>query len=186
MKLLLILISAGLATVLFLQWRDWPPSLPSTAATSTVDAAEVLGDAPEAPAVPTMPPPEAYAAIAERPLFLPGRRPIEDEPQDVGENLEEEVVELTQLDVTAILMLSSENASVWIKQPGTPELIRLRPGDAFKGWRVAEIKPDHIVMARQDRRETLNLMEFSQPKTAPGHLPRRLGLPPNRPHRPPQ
>lgn len=186
-KLVLLSVCAALTAVLVLQWRDWPPPLPTPSADPGVDGAEVLTTDTQSPAVPTMPPPEHYAVIAERPLFLAGRRPIEEEPPEPEEEPEEEeVADLAQLDVTAILVLSPDNASVWLKEPGTPDLVRLRPGDAFKGWQVAEILPDQVLMERQGRREALDLLDFSRPNADSGRRGRMPGLPPNRPLRPPR
>jgi hypothetical protein len=115
-------------------------------------------------------PEEDYAMVMERPLFLPERRPPEDEPveEPEEEDASAEIADIRRLDVTATLILSATDASVWVRDPEGPELLRLRLGDDYEGWTVAGIEHDRVIFERQGKTEALDLMNFSRPDVAKG------------------
>ncbi|WP_201243744.1 hypothetical protein [Halochromatium salexigens] len=173
MKRLLFAIALLLLGGLLLQWLDWREPLPSSAEEAGLND---LVSAPVAPdpnqAAPMLRPEDDYFAVMERPLFLPDRRPPDDEPVEANtDDLSEEVAELEKLDVNATLILSPSEASVWLKDPAREDLVRLRLGEEYQGWTVAQIKADHVLMERQGTTETLNLMDYSAP-TSPPSWPR--------------
>jgi hypothetical protein len=131
-----------------------------------------------------------FAAIMERPLFTPDRRPPDvTPPPQPEEDLSAEVAELTKVDVSATLILSPSDASVWLRDPASNELVRFRLGDEYEGWRIAEILSDRVLFERQGVRETLELHNFSQGKPVSGAPPspgndRRTRLPSRAPRQP--
>jgi hypothetical protein len=174
MKRLLLGFVLVLAAILLFQWRDWRLELPGALAPDAVPEVE-MASAPASPEAAPMPRPEEdYIAVLERPLFLPERRPPEDEPveEPADEDLAAEVADLARLDVTATLILSPTEASVWVRDPDQPELVRLRLGDDYEGWTVAKIEGDRILMERQGMQETLDLLDFSRGGSGPRQLPR--------------
>lgn len=165
MKKILLLISVALAAVLAMQWRDWPRPSPAGDALPVQGSAELTISPAASPAVASLGPREDYAVISERPLFVPSRRPPEEEPEAQTEDIAAEIADLERLDVSAILILSPENASVWLKDPAVADrsLVRLRVGDVYEGWTVADIKTDQVVMETQGATHTLELLDFSRP-----------------------
>jgi hypothetical protein len=133
MKRLLLGFALILTAILLFQWQDWRLELPGAIEPDAIPDAEVAS-APASPEAAPMPRPEEdYIAVLERPLFLPERRPPEDEPVEdpADEDLAAEVADLAKLDVTATLILSPTDASVWLRDPDQPELVRLRLGDDY-------------------------------------------------------
>lgn len=164
MKRVQLTVALVLMAVLLLQWRDWPQE---SAQAIAPESSGAVVDMPEAPsAAESAPIPrhkEDYAGVMERPLFLPDRRPPENEPVEGSvDGQAAEVTDLSGLDLTATLILSPTDASIWVRDPERPALLRLRLGDDFKGWTVAKIEGDRVVMERQGVEETLNLLDFSE------------------------
>lgn len=188
MKTLLLAAAALVVGLLVLQWRDWPPGVPEAPDTPTRDAAlESIPEAADAGALAPMPrSPEEYASIVERPLFLSERRPPPEQPEEGGmeEDLDdEEVGDLSKVDLHATLILSPERASVWFRDPSEPELVRLRLGEDYLGWTLAEIEDDRVRFERQGTTETVDLYEFNQPG---GDGARARRTPQRQPRRPPR
>ncbi len=176
MKRLLLGISVILTSILALQWRDWPAELPDSASqASLAEGAEIPSPPVSAEGAPMPRPQDDYVAVIERPLFLPERRPPEDEvAEQPVDDLSQEITDLTKLDVTATLILSPSNASVWVRNSDQPELVRLRLGEDYRGWTVAGIEHDRVVMERQGATETLELLDFSKPSPAIGRQQRQI------------
>ncbi|WP_295390139.1 hypothetical protein [uncultured Thiodictyon sp.] len=166
-KAALFAVSLALTGVLLMQWRDWPrplsPVVPPGAAQGAAAGADPTAGLPTAPALPESK--EAYAGIAERPLFRPQRKPApppsaEPPPATV------ETGSLDGLDLTAVL-ISPEVTSAWIKDPSDPALKRLRLGDEQAGWSVKAILADRLVFERQGETHELLLLNFAAGQPAP-------------------
>jgi len=179
MKLILLGISMLLGLILLLQWQDWRQQLPtSPEAAVPAELLEGPSDPPPSAELGILQPEDDYVAVMERPLFLPDRRPApEASDAEQTPNLDEEIAELERLDVTATLILSPTEASVWLRDLGQKDLVRLRPGDQYQGWTVAQINRDHILMERQGVTEKLELLDFSKPALPPPRRPARAAPP---------
>jgi len=182
MKLLVAAITLLLVTLLFLQWRDWPPSLPERP--ERLSPAELAtGDARPKGTLEPMAPLEEYASIIERPLFLPERRPPPEESDEPEEAPAEEPTDLDGVDLNAV-MITSGLISGCVRAPASQDLVRLRIGDEFEGWTVSRIEPDRLVLERQGEIDELILRDFANaparspptPRAAP--RPRRPGSDP--------
>jgi len=169
MKSALSLLALALLGLLFLQWRDWPPELPEAPQESAAgDAQQPQGGAPSADDLLAPPPPkEDYASVAERPLFLPDRRPPPDDPEPDDETLPETLTELDGMDLTAVVITPS-TVSAWVRRPNQRETERLRLGDEFEGWTVKTIEPDRLVLERQGETDQLVLRDYAN---APAFVP---------------
>jgi len=156
------LLAFALAALLIWQWWDWPrplfePSAQGQASSrakvptqSSKDRSELFAPLGEK---------EEYAAVTERPLFLPNRRPPSEEPEgDTQEELEAPS-DLARLDLNAILITPSES-SAWIRDPTKKGLVRVRLGDELSGWSVQEIRSDRILLKRQGEKDTLVLRDY--------------------------
>ncbi len=180
-KLLPGLIMIGLLGLLILEWKDWPPApsqmglvegpaeVPSTPSDSTQDPLAKLEDPEDK---------DSYAAITERPIFRPDRRP--EPPSDEQAAAEPEVDSDTALEVMDLsaILITPQVVSAWVKDPSQPKLRRLRIGDDFEGWSVREILEDRVLLERHGEQDTLILRDFSEapPAAAPQPVPRRPRL----------
>jgi len=166
MRLFLLLVLIVFAVVLFLQWQDWPPEVPDGPELSPDQLPQVINSsAPPLP--PPIPPREDYASIAERPLFLPDRRPPPDEPQDNNDLVPEALTELAGTDLNAVV-ITPLAVSAWLRRPNSRELVRVRLGDDFDGWTVTGIEPDRLLLERQGETDELILRDY---QNAPPQIP---------------
>ena len=182
MKAVLAGIALLLGGVLVMQWKDWPPSPPAPPPPLAADAAAQ----PENPAVPAgddftlSPSREEYAAVTERPLFLPERRPPPDVPETEDELGPDEATELDGTDLAAVV-ITPQLVAGWVRSPDSQELVKLRLGEPFQGWTVKTIEPHRMVFERQGETDELELLDFQNAPVAatprPGMPMRRM--PPN-------
>ena len=161
-------MSLALTGVLVMQWRDWPrplsPVVPPGAAQGAAAGADQTAGLPTTPAL--LERKEAYAGIAERPLFRPQRQPAPPPSAEPPPPATVETGSLDGLDLTAIL-ISPEVTSAWIKDPSDPAPKRLRLGDEQAGWSVKAILADRLVFERQGETHELLLLNFSAGQPAP-------------------
>lgn len=173
MRLALALLIGILALAQALQWRGWPPEPPAAPAPGTIEL-------PQSPAAPSTMLDEGrtrdeYLSVAERPLFLPDRRPPPDEPAEPPSAGDDAADQLVGLDINAILIGGPDPASVWLVDPRRRnELIRRRLGEEYKGWVITAIDADRVRFERQGVSETLELQDFAtSPAQRPSQAPRR-------------
>lgn len=116
-------------------------------------------------ASPYSPPGEAaFAVIEHRPLFAPDRRPSEDEPEAVGNDLEGPA-SLDGLALTGIVGAGAQRIAIieqaravrGAQDDGKP--LSLRVGDDLRGWTVDAIAVDRIVLVKGTMRHELELSE---------------------------
>jgi len=170
MKLALWAVLAGLLALIYLQWRDWPPdgrldrvpelAAPGPAGPSLELAPDLLAqlEASEEKA--------AYTDVVDRPLFLPDRRPADEEPLAEQAPPEPDAQALEGLDLTAVIMTPQETTA-WVLGGPVGSLTKIRPGEDIAGWLVQEIRPDRLVLERQGETDTLLLRTYSSPRLAP-------------------
>ncbi|MGB5832006.1 MAG: hypothetical protein WBG92_08445 [Thiohalocapsa sp.] len=169
MKITLAFAVLLLCAVLLLQWRDWPPGVPAPPTGTSSEITEPTSGETSAGSEILLPPQaiEDYASVAERPLFLPDRRPPPDDPEPEEDAMPEQLTELDGIDVTAVL-ISPSSVSAWVRRPNQRETTRLRLGDEFDGWTVEKIEPDRIVLERQGETDQLVLRDY---QNAPAFTP---------------
>lgn len=171
MKLVLGLIVVTLAGVLGWQWAGWPPQPPAPETRATAEPGQVPAPAPEDPLALLQPldDKEDYAVVTERPLFMPDRRPPEDEPEDVAaEPLADQ--SLDQVDLNAVLITPSESIA-WVVDAASREVRRVRPGDEVSGWEIRDILSDRVVLERQGETNTLVLRDYARMAPPPPRPP---------------
>jgi hypothetical protein len=166
-----VLLAGGLVAW---QWRGWPPDKPAPPAPGEPGAGAQVGTGvPEAEDLLSPPAPiEDYASIAERPLFLPDRRPPPDEPEDGPESPPTELSELDGTDLVSVVITPSV-VSAWVRKPQERDTIRLRLGDGYEGWTVQSIEPGELVLERQGEVSRLELRDYANapPPIPPTRLP---------------
>lgn len=162
MPLLLGLGCAVLGLAVSLQW--WLKSRDQAAVLETIAAAGKASAPPAETAgggkVFELPPQDHFNAIVERPLFIQGRRPLP--PQEDAAPEPEKPLEIQLHGVVAhpdgsVLALFKNKAG---------QHYRLRANESVDSWTLVEIAPDHVVMQREDNRQTLQLQK-PKPKEAP-------------------
>jgi general secretion pathway protein N len=105
---------------------------------------------------------EEYAAIEDRPLFRPDRRPQAQEPTDAVEAPPAAETDLAGFDLTGVI-ISPATTTAWVKDPAQQTPVRVRPGESLAGWTVKDILGDRLVVERQGKSDTLYLRDFKVP-----------------------
>lgn len=99
------------------------------------------------------PPLDTMTDLFGRPPFSPERRPPQAAPRDETAPTRENAFAAMLKGV----VVSGPVRYAIIVSPSDSEPTRLRRGDTYQGWRLAEIHPDHIVLTRGDRATVLYL-----------------------------
>ncbi len=197
-KVILFSCILALGTLLFFQWRHWPPELPAEPPRSGTVApwAPSLATGEKKPLDLLSPPlHEAdYASIVERPLFRPDRRPPEKEPETQPEPAPEpgSIVSLDTMDLVAVL-ITPGTAIAWVRTQADPTPRRFRVGDTIEGWRLKAIHPNELELSQGGKTDWLVLRNYAQPfqpklssrqrynrRSTPASRPRRRPRPPAR------
>lgn len=144
---LLLAVCLALAGVVYRQVQTEPP----------VPIAAAGGEAAPLPALPdqpsfTMPPLDTFAAVVERPLFSPTRRPPEEGTVTID-------VSEPELEITLVgVIISAEEQIAIIKPKDGSRLARLSLGDDYQGWTLDSIEPNRATFRRGDIAEHIQLI----------------------------
>lgn len=127
----------------------------------------------------------AYAAIAERPLFSPTRRPVT-APLQAGTSQPRK--SLAKFVLSGIIIVSPEEKIALLREAKSPDTQRLSEGQEIAGWRIEKILPDRVILVSGDETAEIELWSERQP---PPRQTRQPGQPgqtgrPSRPSRPRQ
>lgn len=164
--LLLGTTSAALALGIRNDFRR-PLEAPASAEINAATSGQTL----EIPDMPKYDPPpiERFAAVLDRPLFSPDRRPPEGQPIATG------LVEDRALTATLQGVLFANSGSIaLLTAVGESTTVRVSQGELFLGWRILEIHPDNVVFGRDEETVTLELIYKAQPAPPkPVRPPRR-------------
>ena len=144
---LLLGFCLALAAFVYVQvQREAPEPAPS----GRGDATPPLAALPDQPSY-TMAPVEEFAAIQERPLFSPTRRPP---VQGAAAAAAPE----PELQVTLVgVIISSEEQIAIVRLKDAGRFARLSVGDSFQGWILDSIEPSRITFRRGDVEEQIEL-----------------------------
>lgn len=113
----------------------------------------------------------AYAAIAERPLFSPTRRPLESAPSTAANQPRKSPAKFV---LTGVIIVSPEEKIALLREARSPTAQRLSEGQSIAGWRIEKIMPDRVILASGD--ETAEILLWSDqepPPRQPAKPPRR-------------
>ncbi|MFQ6017529.1 MAG: hypothetical protein ACE5KF_04980 [Kiloniellaceae bacterium] len=161
----LLIVCTGLGWFIYqeLQAASQPRRLQSEARSP----ARALRSLPAAPEY-AMPPFDTFAAVVERPIFSPTRRP----PPESERTVEAPPPEL-DLVVVGIIISAEEPIAIVFPKNGK-SFVRLAEGDDFLGWTVVAIEPDRVTFRREDIEEQVELSyERPPPARTPRGKPRR-------------
>ena len=110
------------------------------------------------------PSPEAFAEIATRPPFEPGRR---------GSTAAAADVSAAPPDLVLVgVIVDGTNSLALIKTASAPLAAAYRVGAVVSGWQVTEISPDHVVIGSGGVRSEIHLQaNKSTPQATPTPTP---------------
>ncbi|WP_159098511.1 hypothetical protein [Thiorhodospira sibirica] len=91
-------------------------------------------------------------ALVERPLFSANRRPASAHAD--GANAQD--APLSQLILTSIVMTPHDSVAFFYRQDQA-KTVKLRQGERFGAWQVAQIEAGRVIFAQAERRHTLDL-----------------------------
>jgi hypothetical protein len=121
---------------------------------------------------------ERYAALVERPPFVPGRRPTGGAGGESADAADGETASpgLTKTRLSAIVV--NNNNITALVENGDGSTQRLAKGGSFEGWTVEDIRYDRVVLTLNDQRRDLRVHRFeappprtARPRAAPGRPP---------------
>lgn len=130
---------------LFLSWyalhKTGEPSLPPiSSAEATVDELEIsLGAATDKARRPFA----SFAAIVERPVFSPSRRPAVMRKQETAEPVAELDFRLQGVIVSDAVRMAI------LSRPGGQSVIRLLEGENYQGWELVTVAPAYAIFRHQ-------------------------------------
>jgi len=182
--LALACLVAGGLIALQRQPEESPASGSSLASEVAVEPGETEAGTAPLPLVYDPPSLAAYGAILERPLFVPGRRGDEPGQTQVAEAAQPPAATLNlRLEGVAIAPgdRPSDRVAV-VRRTTNQEVLRLTPGEAVDGWKLAEVRTDRVVMRAGERTQEL-LLEIAGGGGRPGVGPRPPPRPAPRPSR---
>lgn len=141
-------------------WEAWNLSIDTTPARSEVNqtAAADPARAAAAPVVETVAVTPNYGETLARPLFNPTRRPIVAAPQKVVEAPPPAPVAPLQAQLVGLTSSTANGARALLRAVNEKQASWLAVGEVLKGWRVAEIRPDRVVMQSGETRQELQLV----------------------------
>jgi general secretion pathway protein N len=140
-----LLLNAGIAVLLALAlwpWLRWALHAP-TPPNEVLAAAQAT--------VPALPPLDQFRETAERPLFLPERRPAAAAPK---------IVATFGMRLEGIVAIGAERRAIVKQSDG--RTARVGPGDRIGEWTVQRIDADRVVLGAGDRR-----LELTPQRAAP-------------------
>ncbi len=165
MKALLLLMIAGLAGQLYLQWEISPQAAPARSAIGEKQPLTRDPDGGEAaPFTVPLGPAGDFDVIAARTLFSPDRRPIEQEAADVS--VSSGAASLEGVDLRSVL-ITPEVSVAWVREQGGTEDIPLKPGEALRGWKVQRIERNALILGHGEEQATIDLRVFPEHAATP-------------------
>lgn len=167
MRSVLVFLSLGLAGVVALElWYfyshrgTWLPHPP----------ADIVEEVPSS-ALPgsdeyKLRPLDFYDSVGERPLFVDGRRPPAESPEEEEDTPVAADSTPPKLTLMGVFM-TPQGATALVRNESTKEVLRRRPGEEIDGWQVASIEADRLVVSQAGKQEVLPLRDYSRPPPPP-------------------
>lgn len=117
-----------------------------------------------------------YEDILERPLFVEGRRPPSDEPEEEAPTPVQPDLPAPKLSLVGVY-ITPKGTTALVRNIATKDTVRVRLGDRFEGWEVSEIDDQRLVLKKQNDEHVFELRDYSKPAPPPPKKtsPRRVG-----------
>ncbi len=161
----LAVIAAGLGMVVAMEWNA-PASSP---AAEVPPAAATVSKATAPAPVFSLAPLSNFAAVTDRPLFAPDRRPAPEASETLGS--------WSALTLAGIVVTPGSREAL-IAHGTPPKIVHLQEGQSVDGWVVRSIEPDRIVVANAGEQHELRFLgKHDDDRSARGN-PRRSTTPP--------
>ena len=107
-----------------------------------------------------------YEEILERPLFVEGRRPPSDEPEEEAPAPVQQDLPLPKLSLVGVYT-TPKGTTALVRNLATKDTVRVRLGDRFEGWEVSEIDDQRLVLKKQNDEHVFELRDYSKPAPPP-------------------
>jgi hypothetical protein len=124
----------GASALVFVAIAAWPWLVPPVPAVRPLVAPSTSAPAPS---VATLPPLASYAAIVERPLFSPSRRPAPGAPTTLGPSIE------SRYRLVGIIAAGAKKKALIADGARRVEIAE---GDTLDGWTVTGIGKDRVTL----------------------------------------
>lgn len=165
----LVAICAVLAAKVYDEWRRLQQ--PVTLDTAAVAAEDTTASPPLGPGL-TVPDEHSFAAIVERPLFSPSRRPAQAAPAPASGTAEASQAK-APLDIALVGTIISGNERVaLVETMGDGKIVQVRERGEVSGWIALLIEDGHVVFRRGKTEEEL-VLRYEQP-VPPDKIPPRI------------
>ena len=169
-----------LLATLVLEWKNYRAKESDFMKRAAGKSEALSGETPAEIKSYELPNKEAYTEMVERPLFLEGRRPVVEEPQ------EQPAADNTPLTIKLMGVVFSPGANMALFIDDKGKYKRVKLNDAINGWKLAQIKSDRAIMEQNGSTEELKLVKPRPKKipAAPNPLGQRAPNDPNNPNMP--
>jgi hypothetical protein len=101
-----------------------------------------------------------FTEVLNRPLFVQGRMPYEEEK---NENISIPISSPLRLSLEGVVLSPDSQVAV-VKDLSNNEIMRLGIGMSHNGWRVTTIEPQTVEFERDDEVQTINIELASEPE----------------------
>ncbi|MGH8559028.1 MAG: hypothetical protein ACRESZ_16555 [Methylococcales bacterium] len=101
-----------------------------------------------------LPPKDSFSEFVERPLMIPGRRPV---PEMTDEPLIPVLVNRGKIQIKLMGIVMSPNGMTALLQDGKGAYKNLPVNGTIDGWELNEMHPDRVILKQDDVREELKL-----------------------------
>jgi hypothetical protein len=164
MRLILLVAIVSFGGIVAAEWWLWRPESPeisvrqpSAAAVSESAAMEVKDY--------SLPPLDQYRQIEERPLFIEGRRELEEEapqaPPPPPPAPPKPKTPAPAVDLRGIMIIGNERIALLGRAVEKDGPTRLRKGDQIRDWTVSEISDDKLLLSNGSEQSSVELRKFS-------------------------
>ncbi len=119
---------------------------------------------------------ENHQSMLSRPLFIQGRRPLEDRQQD---ETPESSADIDEFSLMGVYQVDDKSIALLKDKQQEGPYLKKTEGETVAGWEIKQILPDRIVVERSGDEKTVDLRK-PKPKTA------RISAKLPKPHRPPR
>ena len=167
MRWILLALSLLFGAVLAIEWLVWSPAPPDIEVRQPPNgAAGDDGVATDEQDNMQLPPISDYQSIEERPLFVEGRRPIEEEqPEPEAPPPPPPAPPKTPppvLDLRGIMIVGNERIAFLGRPVEKDGESRLKAGSQIRDWTVTAIEADQVVLENGGERTTIPLRKFAE------------------------
>lgn len=155
-----LLVVVGALVIPYLLWTgadEWPAQravAPASRPDATTGEAAATG---QAGVLPVLPPLESFAALVERPLFSPTRRPPPPAREPEAEPAESEVDTAPRFQLVGTVTRQQEVFALILQETGGSVRWATR-GEEIDGWTIVEVGQNHLVVRQDDESWRLDIL----------------------------